>query len=252
MKIFSKLFSTFKGKSTVAHITHSEQKRITALSKKLGIQFSSPLLYAKALTHRSYIEKKTVLAESNERLEFLGDAVLGVVVAKALFTKFPDEDEGFLTKIRSHIVDKNGLYDSAKQLELKEFVFYDRKFIKDSEEGIKTILADCMEALIAAIYLDQGINAAEKFISKWIINPKLESGKYQIDNNFKGQLLEYTHHKKLFPPTYVLLTANGPDHRKEFVVEVKIGEVAYGKGKGKSKKTAEQEAAKESLLKLKQ
>ncbi len=252
MKIFDKLFSNFK-KKTVSTVSTSEQKRLDKLSQKLNLKFnhSSLLLYGRALTHRSYIEKKTVLCKSNERLEFLGDAVLGVVVAKALFSRFPDEDEGFLTKTRSHIVDKNGLYDSAKQLELKDFVFYDRKFIKDSEEGIKTILADCMEALIAAIYLDQGIDSAEEFISKWIITPKLKSGKYQIDNNFKGQLLEYTHLKKISPPTYVLLNANGPDHKKEFIIEVQIDDKVYGKGKGKSKKSAEQEAAQQTLIILK-
>lgn len=248
MNIFNWLSTLFNKKSEDKLVSNFEQKKLVKLSQKLQLQFNNNLLFAEALTHRSYLEKSTNLCKSNERLEFLGDAVLGVIIAETLFSKFPNEDEGFLTKTRSHIVDKSALFEASKRLGLKQFLFYDGRFINDSEEGIKTILADCTEALIGAIYLDKGIDEAKIFVNKWIATPNLDSGKYQIDNNFKGQLLEYTHTEKLSNPNYIIVSSNGPDHAKEFIVEVQIADEAYGRGKGKNKKSAEQEAAKSTLL----
>lgn len=248
MKLFKNLFGFIRKNSKIENISVYESNKLDELSKKLNFQFNNSILFAKALTHRSYLERNTELSKSNERLEFLGDAVLGMVVAEILFSKFLDEDEGFLTKTRSHIVDKNALYDSAERFQLKKYLLYDKRFIRDSEVGIKTILADCLEALIGAIYLDQGVDEAEKFIIKWLVQPNLESGNYQVDNNFKGQLLEYTHLKKLSPPEYVIVSSEGPDHDKEFIIEVKIDDATHGTGKGRNKKSAEQEAAKQTLL----
>ncbi len=247
MKLFEKLFSSFRKNRKTDNISEYETSKLNKLSAKLNLQFNNPILFAKALTHRSYLERTTELSKSNERLEFLGDAVLGMIVAEILFTKFKDEDEGFLTKTRSHIVDKNALYDSAERLKLKKYLLYDKRFIRSSEEGIKTILSDCLEALIGAIYLDQGIDEAQKFIVKWIAQPNLESGNYQVDNNFKGQLLEFTHSKRLSPPEYIVVSSEGPDHKKEFIVEVQIDNITHGIGKGRNKKSAEQEAAKKTL-----
>ncbi|MCF6270684.1 MAG: ribonuclease III [Melioribacteraceae bacterium] len=251
MKLFANLFTAFKKNRKIENVSEYETNKLNILSKKLKLQFNNPILFAKALTHRSYLERTTELNKSNERLEFLGDAVLGMIVAEILFTKFKDEDEGFLTKTRSHIVDRNALYDSAERLQLKKYLLYDSRFIKDSEVGIKTILADCLEALIGAIYLDQGIDAAEKFIIKWLVKPNLESGNYQVDNNFKGQLLEYTHSIKLSSPEYVIVSSKGPDHNKEFIIEVHIDKITHGIGRGRNKKGAEQEAAKNTLLEFK-
>jgi ribonuclease-3 len=250
MKLFSKLFGFFYKNSFSEGISNFELYKIDQLSKKLNLKFNNPLLFAKALTHRSYLEKETELSKSNERLEFLGDAILGAIVAETLFTKFPEEAEGFLTKTRSHIVYKNALYEAALRLGLKDYLLYDKRFIKDTEEGIKTILSDCLEALIGAIYLDNNLEITQKFVFKWIIDPNLTSGKYQIDKNFKGQLLEYTHSEKLSPPNYIIVSSNGPDHKKEFIVEVQINEDSFGKGTGKNKKSAEQEAAKNTLNQL--
>lgn len=248
MNIVNKLISLVKSKFETRYVSAFEQDKLDNLSKKLNLRFNDPLLYAKALTHRSYLEKPTALNKSNERLEYLGDAVLGLIVADTLFSNFSDKDEGFLTKSRSHIVDKNALFESAIKLGLNKYLLYDERFIKNSEEGIKTILADSLEALIGAIYLDQGISHAKKFVDKWIIEPNLESGKYQVDNNYKGQLLEYTHSQKLSSPNYILVSSKGPDHKKEFIIEVHIDNKPFGQGKGKNKKSAEQEAAKTTLL----
>jgi len=248
MGLFGNLFGAFRKKRKIVNVSEYETNKLSSLATKLNLKFKDPILFAKALTHRSYLERTTELNKSNERLEFLGDAVLGMVVGEILFKKFKDEDEGFLTKTRSHIVDKNALYDSAERLKLKKYLLYDKRFIRDSEEGIKTILSDCLEALIGAIFLDQGIIEAKNFIVKWIAQPNLESGNYQVDNNFKGQLLEYTHSKKLSPPEYIVMSSEGPDHDKEFIIEVHIDKITHGTGIGRNKKSAEQEAAKQTLL----
>jgi len=240
-------FKKLKRNSKSISIPNYELEKLKQLSKKLGLKFNDPNLFIKALTHRSYLESSPVLEKSNERLEFLGDAALGLVVAEILFKKFPDEDEGFLTKTRSHLVYKNELYNVAMRIGLIDFISYDKRFISYSEEGIKTISADCVEALIGAIYLDSGIEEAKKFIVKWIVNPNLETGRYQIDNNFKGQLLEYTHQQKWSSPDYVLVNSEGPDHAKIFQVEVIVNGKSCGVGKGRNKKTAEQNAAKDAL-----
>mgnify|MGYP000297747015 CR=1 FL=1 len=250
MELLGKLFNVFNKKSSLEYISDFELNKITKLSQRVNLKFNNPHLYAKALTHRSYLEKTTELSKSNERLEFLGDAILGAIVAETLFIKFPEEAEGFLTKTRSHIVYKNALYEAALRLGLKDYLLYDKRFIKDTEEGIKSILSDCLEALIGAIYLDKKLEVTKKFVLKWIIDPNIVSGKYQIDKNFKGQLLEYTHSKKLSFPNYVIVSSNGPDHKKEFIVEVEIDGKTFGKGMGKNKKSAEQEAAKNTLNQL--
>lgn len=244
-------FKKLKRNSKSTSIPNYELEKLNRLSKKLDLNFSDPNLFVKALTHRSYLESSPVLKESNERLEFLGDAALGLVVAEILFKKFPNEDEGFLTKTRSHLVYKNELYNVALRIGLLDFILYDKRFISYSEEGMKTISADCVEALIGAIYLDSGIDETKKFIIKWIINPNLETGQYQVDNNFKGQLLEYTHQQKWSSPDYVLINAEGPDHDKIFHVEVVVNGKSCGVGKGRNKKTAEQNAAKNALTSFK-
>lgn len=251
MKNVLKLLTKLKRKIKSSSKLNYESKKLKDLSKKLKLNFDNPQLFIKALTHRSYLESSPLLEKSNERLEFLGDAALGLVVAETLFKKFKEEDEGFLTKTRSHLVYKNELFNAANRFGLLDFILYDKRFIKNSEEGLKTILADCVEALIGAIYLDSGIEEVKKFVMKWIIKPNIESGKYQIDNNFKGQLLEYTHQEKLTPPDYVIVHSEGPDHAKIFQVEVIINGKSYGIGKGRSKKTAEQIAAKNALVSLK-
>ncbi len=245
------LFKKLKLNLNYSSVSNCESEKLKELSKKLKLNFDNPQLFVKALTHRSYLESSPLLEKSNERLEFLGDAALGLVVAEILFKKFKEEDEGFLTKTRSHLVYKNELFNAANRFGLLEFILYDKRFIKNSEEGLKTILADSVEALIGAIYLDSGIEEVKKFVMRWIIKPNIESGRYQIDNNFKGQLLEYTHLEKLTPPDYVIVHSEGPDHAKIFQVEVIVNGQSCGLGKGRSKKTAEQIAAKNALINLK-
>lgn len=224
--------------------------KLKALEILLQFKIRNPEYYIKALTHRSYIEINENLVESNERLEFLGDAVLGMVTAEYLFKYYIQEDEGFLTKSRAKLVNKTTLSDAANLIKLKELIYYDNRYISSNQKGMNTIQADAMEALLGAIYLDAGFEKAEEFIHKWIITPFINTEKFTSDINYKGQLLEYTHANKLETPVYHLLKEEGPEHQKIFTIEVLINENSWGVGTGKNKKQTEQEAAKEALIKL--
>ena len=228
------------------------RKTISSLEGIVKFRIDNPEYYLKALTHRSYLDVDKNLKKSNERLEYLGDAVLDLVVGEYLFENFPDGGEGFLTKTRSQLVDKEALASTAENIGLEELIFYKRNFIGRNKEGLRTILADAFEALIGAIYMDKGLGTARTFISKNLIEPFDKTGKMVEDKNYKGQLLELTHSLKIEQPVYKIADAEGPEHNKTFIAKVFIGEEEYGEGNGKSKKSAEQKAALSALNKLKE
>lgn len=238
----------FKKNKSEANLAIGE--KLAQLERLLGFKINSRIYFIKALTHRSYLELEPSINKSNERLEFLGDSVLGLIVAEYLFQKFSEEDEGFLTKTRSHLVDKNALAEAAERMDLSSLILFNQKFVNGSSIGMKSILADAVEALISAIYIDQGLRVAKAFVEKWIILPALNSGSFEVDKNFKGQLLERTHSLRIEQPIYELVNEQGPEHDKLFTVNVLIGEEIYGEGRGKSKKAAEQNAAQNALQKL--
>jgi ribonuclease III len=226
--------------------------KIKQIENKFGISIRLPHYYIKALTHKSFPEQKAgYFRKSNERLEFLGDSVLGMIVAKYLFKKYPTASEGFLTKTRSQLVNKEALVIAAEKMKLKELVSYNERFVNGSSEGLNTIIADALEALIGAIYIDQGLKITEKVIGKWILKPRFSDDTATIDNNFKGQLLELAHARKLGEPGYKIVNLEGPEHQKKFTVEVSIDGVQMGTGIGNNKKSAEQQASKDALAKLK-
>ncbi len=241
-------YSFFK-KNRAEALSEIESK-LSKLENLLEFRINKRDYFIKALTHRSYLEIEPTINKSNERLEFLGDSVLGLIVAEYLFQKFSDEDEGFLTKSRSHLVDKNALAQAAERMELSSIILFNQKFVNGSSIGMKSILADAVEALISAIYIDKGLETAKTFVEKWIIIPALSSGSIEVDRNFKGQLLELTHSLRIEQPVYELVNEEGPEHDKLFTVNVIIGNEIYGEGKGKSKKAAEQKAAQKALHKL--
>ncbi|MGK9475979.1 ribonuclease III [Melioribacter sp. OK-6-Me] len=224
---------------------------IKLLENILGFKVKNSEYYIKALTHRSYLELFPVFEKSNERLEFLGDAVLNMVVAEFLFRNYSTQEEGFLTKVRSTIVNRANLFACAENLGIIKLLLYNQKYIDQTTEGMRTILSDAIEALIGAIYLDRGLKYAKKFILKAVIFPSKERGNILNDQNYKGQLLELAHSKKISPPRYVVVSETGPQHNKEFLVDVFINNEKLGSGKGKNKKTAEQNAAKDALSKIK-
>ncbi|MFH0733630.1 MAG: ribonuclease III [bacterium] len=218
-----------------------------SLENILGYKIVNPELYVKAFSHKSFAEFFSDHLKSNERLEFLGDSVLNLVVSKILFNKLINEEEGILTKIRSNLVKKESLTEVAEKLNLLRFMYYDKKLINESDEGKKTIISDAVEAFIGAIFLDKGLDAAHKFINTWIVEPNFENNVSFIDTNFKGQLLEFVHSKKLPIPAYKVIKEEGPEHDKRFTIEVFLKDTSLGLGFGKTKKSAEQIAAKSAL-----
>jgi ribonuclease III len=249
-KILSWLFR--KRKLSNEELRNLISQNLKILESRIGFQIHNKAYYIKALTHRSYLELYPELKKSNERLEFLGDSVLNMLVGQFLFETYENEGEGFLTKARAALVNRNRLAKTAEELNLEKFLMYNHKYLRDSIDGLQTILADATEALIGAIYLDKGLEQAKKFVDRWVIEPYEEGEKFLIDTNFKGQLLELAHANKLESPKYILKNVEGPDHKKEFTVDVFIGDKYLGTGKGKSKKIAEQNASQQALEFLKE
>ena len=224
--------------------------KIEALEKILGISLDNKSYYIKALTHRSYLENNNANGGSNERLEFLGDSVLGLLVAQYLFENFPDENEGFLTKIRAKIVNRNSLWAAADELGLSKIIIIGNNLQRDLVKKTKTVLADALEALIGAIYLDHDLETCRIFIYKNLIRPHMIHDEYLIDENYKSQLLEYTQANKISSPVYEILEEEGPQHNRIFTIRVIIGEKNMGDGIARNKKTAEQNAARIALIEI--
>jgi ribonuclease-3 len=222
------------------------------LEKILGTTIGDKNIYVEAFLHRSFLEENEHFEFSNERLEYLGDSVLNLVIGEYLFNKFPKEEEGFLTKVRAKMVNRNALSSVAENINIGDFMILSSNIPKSITHNSKSILSDALEALIGALYLDKGIETCRNFILKKIVEPVLKEGEYLVDENYKSQLLELAQANKLANPIYQITNEEGPHHDKTFTVEVVIGEKVLGKGKGKSKKEAEQRAAKTALDKLQQ
>ena len=254
----SRFFSWFRNSSSrrgLRNNNSSEEfglnsEKFRELEKLLGVSIEDKSCYIQALTHRSYLESNDRKRASNERLEFLGDSVLSLVVAQFLFENFPDEDEGFLTKIRAKFVNRNSLGNAAEKLGIADFIFIGENLPRTFVNNSKTVLADTLEALIGAIFLDRGIKECRKFIFKFLIKPNIKDDDYLIDENYKSQLLEYTQANKMASPLYEVIKEEGPQHERIFTVRVSIGINEIGTGKAMSKKTAEQRAARIALNKI--
>ncbi len=224
--------------------------KFAELEKLVGFSIKDKYYFIQALMHRSFLEQNTEYDVSNERLEFLGDSVLSLVVAEYLFEEFPDNDEGFLTKVRAKLVNRLALAEAAERVDLSRFLLVSKNLSNSFKNGSKTVLSDAMEALIGAIYLDNGLQASKSFINKVLIEPNSKDNEYLIDENFKSQLLEYTQANKMDNPIYIVVKEEGPQHNRVFTIKVVIGDTEYGSGKGRNKKSAEQNAAKVALRKI--
>lgn len=221
------------------------------LEEKLGYTFHDRRLLENALTHSSYAnENKNKGENSNERLEFLGDSVLGMVVADHLYRTHPDMPEGELTRTRAALVCEDSLVEVAAQLELGQYLKLGRG--EDAGGGRKrpSIQADAVEAVIAAVYLDGGIGSARKLITNFILtnNEREQEGAVR---DFKTALQELVQRESGRVLSYRLMGESGPDHAKVFSVEVDLNGKPIGAGEGRSKKEAEQNAAKAAMAKLK-
>lgn len=222
------------------------ETNLSLLEKNLEYKFKNLDYLQKALTHSSYANESKNKIDSNERLEFLGDAVLGIVVSDYIFSHCPDFPEGDLTKLRAALVCEKSLCKFSKSLNVGDFLRLSHG--ESNSDGAKrpSILADAFEAIIAAIYLDGGIEAAREFILKFII-PDMKNPNLSTFKDYKTQLQEIVQQNHDEVIKYVLTDQTGPDHNKRFWVEVCLNNNVIGKGSGKSKKEAEQQAAKEAL-----
>jgi ribonuclease-3 len=245
------LFKKWKKNRTNNLVQQSLTKeKFRQLEQLIGTSIKNRTYFIQALVHRSFLEENEDYMFSNERLEFLGDSVLNLIIGEYLFNKFPNESEGFLTKVRAKMVNRDALNIAAEKIQLSEFLLLSSNVSEKVVSNSKSILSDAFEALIGAIYLDSGLQICRQFIVKVIVNPILEDGEHLIDENYKSQLLEYAQANKLNTPAYETIREEGPHHEKIFTVEVSIGDVKYGIGKGMSKKSAEQNAARSALMKL--
>ena len=212
--------------------------------EKFGIETNHESLYEKAFTHTSYANEHD--KESYERLEYLGDAVLELIMSEYLY-KNTECQEGEMTKLRSHYVCENALYEYSIRLGLNEFLLLGKGEEETGGRNRKAIVADIFEAFMGAIYLDKGLETVKKFIYLNII-PLVESGEINFFNDYKSILQEYVQTDKR-SLEYVVVKEEGPAHNKTFEVVVKIDDIIYGRGSAHSKKEAEQEAAKDVLKK---
>ncbi|MCS6989567.1 MAG: ribonuclease III [Chloroherpetonaceae bacterium] len=222
-----------------------------ALEAIVATRICDETLFATALTHRSaldFLGKDRFV--SNERLEFLGDAVLDLVIAEHLYKLYPDFNEGALTKLRSQLVNAKVLAQYARRFDLGKLLIVSDSAEQNGVRESETALADAFEALIGAVYLDSGYERARAFLEKTMIQGTNFAALVVSDQNFKSALLEYAQGERLPLPSYFVISEEGPPHKKIFKVGVRMGDEVLGEGTGKSKKAAEQLAAKEAYEKI--
>ncbi|HVO32767.1 MAG TPA: ribonuclease III [Elusimicrobiota bacterium] len=216
------------------------------IERLVGVRFKNVALLEEALTHKSFAMERGGSVAFNERLEFLGDSVLSTAVAHYLFSKYPDVDEGRLSQLKSMLVSRPSLTTWGRDLGIGRFLR-----LSDGEDATggrerDSILGNAMEALIGAMYLEAGFDATKRFIDKL-----LSKRKRLVTADHKSRLQEWAQKKYKVPPDYVVVRSFGPDHAKTFEIEVSVAHQTLGAGTGKSKKEAEQAAAKDALRRLK-
>jgi ribonuclease-3 len=220
------------------------------IEEKLGYTFKDKKLLALAFVHRSFVnEHKDITKEHNERLEFLGDSVLGLIVADYLYSRLPSTNEGDLSHMRSHLVEGSSCVVYIHKLKIESYLLLGKGEKMNDGRGRGSILADLFEALIGAIYLDGGILESRKFF--------FDHFQEEVDlilkeplRNFKAELQDYTQKKFHETPSYVVASESGPDHSKQFLVVAYVNNEEIGQGVGSSKKEAQQAAAKDALSKI--
>ncbi len=222
-------------------------EKLRILQHHLGYRIRDSKVFIQALQHRSFHQRSRHPARSNERLEFLGDSILNLVVGEYLYRRYPGAQEGELTKLRSRLVNKKALACYARELHLSDFILMSPSAAHSGGKGQESITADTFEAVIAAIYLDRGFARAKEFVERQVLRG-LESGAVAIhDENYKSRLLEYAQSRGLGIPRYVIAREEGPDHDRTFTIDVLLKNVRQGTGTGKNKKEAEQAAARQAM-----
>jgi ribonuclease-3 len=219
------------------------------LQKILEVEFKDSNLLLSAVTHRSYLnEHREATWEHNERLEFLGDAVLELVVTDFLYAKYPEKPEGELTAIRAALVNTNSLAAASELLKINQYLLMSKGESKDEGRARQYILANVFESCIGALYLDQGYDAAKGFIAKWLFDNTEDIVKKRLWQDAKSRFQELSQEYASITPTYDTLSQDGPDHDRVFTVGVFLRSEKVAEGKGRSKQEAEQQAASAALV----
>jgi len=228
---------------------------LASLEAALGHTFRDRELLGRALTHKSRIYEKNpegVCSADNEQLEFLGDAILGFVVSECLVRRFPSFPEGRLSKLKAHLVSAARLHEVAQELKIGDFLILGRGEEMSGGREKKALLSDAVEALIAALYIDAGLDIARRFIETKVVGAlhTSEDGADSAVTDYKSALQEMAQALKLPPPRYVIIAEEGPEHSKTFTVEVRLGKEWVSQAQGLSKKSAGQRAAQQILAQL--
>jgi ribonuclease-3 len=225
-------------------MTENETKQLKELGSKLGLEFKDLELLKGSLIHRSYLnELRDSTVKHNERLEFLGDAVLELIVTEYLYSKYPDKAEGDLTSFRAAAVRTESLYESAAVYDLGKYLYMSKGEESSGGRNRPYILANAFEAVLGAIYLDRGYDVAKSYLERNIITKIAEIVDKRLDIDSKSKLQEIAQEKLNYTPVYEYVSSEGPEHDKEFTMSVSIKGKEFAQGKGKSKQEAEQVAA---------
>jgi ribonuclease III len=231
--------------NTIDHLL----KEIPAIEGQLHYKFHDSSLLVLAFIHRSYINEHREVLQHNERLEFIGDSILGLLTAEYLYKNFPNNPEGDLSYYRSRLVDATACISYLQKMDIAKHILLGKGERMNDGRGRESILADLFEAIIGAIYLDGGLEAARHFI----FNNFSQEIKATLEtplSNWKAILQDYCQKKYQQPPIYKVLDESGPDHSKSFIIAVMISDKEYGRGSGASKKEAQQSAAAEALKQI--
>lgn len=233
-------------------VTKEEKKRLLQFEKRIGASFRKISLLQRALTHKSFAnEQKLPPEEQNERLEFLGDAVLELAVSELLMKRYPEFSEGDLSKMRAAVVNEKQLAGLARNFQLGEYLYLGRGEEQTSGREKNSLLADAYEAVLGALYLDRGFQKTAAVIQRHYDPLLKETPPHGFYEDYKTELQERCQDLFRVIPRYRLVAERGPDHDKTFDIEIFVGGDVMGRGVGRSKKEAEQEAAKEALERLK-
>lgn len=233
----------YKQNNTVPPIDQERKKELKLFQKLAGIRFKSDKLLNLAFAHRSYANEIPGETENNEKIEFLGDSVLGLIVSEYLFINLKDKTEGDLAKIKSFVVSEDILAVVAKKIRVDNYILIGKGEEYSGGRSKKALLADAMEAILGAYYLDSGYTAVREFVLRLLLPEidKVVEDRHKKD--YKSLLQELVQKKYKAYPRYSVIRKTGPDHDKTFIIEVSINNESYGKGMGKNKKEAEQQAA---------
>lgn len=223
------------------------QDPVSALGKRIGFRFRDPALPRQALTHKSWVnENRDQGIGDNERLEFLGDAVLDLAVSERLMSLFPDAPEGLLSKLRASMVDEEGLSAIARKIDLGSLLFLGKGEEASGGRQKSSLLADAFEAVVASVYLQGGLRAVFRVVDRLFGESFEQAEAGTVDRDYKTKLQEEVQRRQLSLPIYQVVEERGPDHQKIFVVEVRVGDATF-RAEGRSKKVAEQLGAKAAL-----